>query len=44
MQCYVGLLREDCFASMRSGLRDLGIGTLDQRDMRVLRGATAVAM
>ena len=44
MECYVGLLREDCFAGMRKGLKALRCGNLDARDMRVFTGARLVAM
>ena len=44
MEVYVGLLREDCFASMRNGLKALSAGTLDEHEMRVFLGSTVVAM
>jgi hypothetical protein len=44
MKCYVGLLREDCFAAMRSGLAALACNKLDPRDMRVLNGMRVLGM
>ena len=44
MECFCGLLREDCFSRMRNGLRDLRAGTLDRRDMLVLNGFRVLAM
>ena len=44
MEVYVGLLREDCFASMRNGLRALGAGALNEHQMRVFLCSSVVAM
>eukprot|EP00961_Rhodomonas_salina_P069051 927172-Rhodomonas_salina.1 len=44
MTTYVGLLREEAFASMRQGLSDLLDGKLDPRDMLVLQGSRLLAM
>ena len=44
METNVGLLRENAFANMRSGLCDLRKGKLDSRDMRVFTGVKLVAM